>query len=255
MRQTAEWTLQQDRAATDLSEDPRQFPSARAAVNRELSDASGTMPAALPRAVWFATLGLVLVAGSSVSCMLGAAETQSPAGSQRDGAIVLAAAQGEPGKKAAPVEGQVFLSVDRLPAGKTVPFAIKLVVAKGWHINANPAIPDFMIPTEVTLKSSAEVTIKQVVFPKGKLGAVAGIDEKVSQYEGEVLLRGDLIIPEEAGGSTDKLEFAVRYQACNDKGCQTPKTIKLVGEVQVAQPGEAVKPINDSLFASDAKKK
>ena len=67
-------------------------------------------------------------------------------------------------------------------------------------------------------------------------------------YEGEVSIRGTLTVPEKAGDQTDEMEITINYQACNEAGCQPPKSIKLTGKLPVAKRGEAVKLINARLF-------
>ena len=71
-------------------------------------------------------------------------------------------------------------------------------------------------------------------------------------YEGEVALLGTLTVPKSSGGQTDEMEITINYQACNEKGCLPPKSIKLTGKLPVAKAGEAVKPINVKLFAPKA---
>jgi hypothetical protein len=46
----------------------------------------------------------------------------------------------------------------------------------------------------------------------------------------------------------EEFELSVKYQACSNDRCETPKTLKLSGKVAVAPAGEKVKTINDKLF-------
>jgi len=148
------------------------------------------------------------------------------------------------------VKAKVFLSVDKLPAGGKCQFVVILDVEKGWHINANPPEPDNMIPTQVTVASKVDLKQLETTYPAGKKLAVEVFPEPVSVYEGQVEIRGEIEVPTGAGGKTDDLEFQIRYQACNDKTCLPPKTMKLANKMEIAKSGTAVKQINQKYFPS-----
>ncbi|MFO0918571.1 MAG: protein-disulfide reductase DsbD family protein [Planctomycetaceae bacterium] len=148
------------------------------------------------------------------------------------------------------VKAKVFLSVDKLPAGGKCKFLVILDVEKGWHINANPPEPDNMIPTQVTVASKVDLKQAETKYPTGKKLVVEVFPEPVSVYEGEVEIRGEIDVPAAAGGKTDDLEFQIRYQACNDKTCLPPKTLKLANKMEVAKSGTSVKQINQKYFPS-----
>ena len=124
-----------------------------------------------------------------------------------------------------------------------------LDVKEGWHIQANPPSPDFLIPTKLSFKSKAGVTLAEPKYPMGHGFKMEGEDMESMVYDGEVSLHGTLTVPNASGGQTDEMEITINYQACNKDGCLPPKTIKLTGKLPVAKAGETVKPINAKLFA------
>lgn len=151
-------------------------------------------------------------------------------------------------KKPEHVHAKAFLSVDKLPAGSACQLVVILEIAKGWHINANPPTEEFQIPTKITWKSKNGLELIDVKYPKGSGFKFDGADDEVLVYEGEVQVRGTLTIPKDAAGLTEEMEITINYQACNEKGCLPPKSVKLTGKLPIAKPGEVVKPINASLF-------
>ena len=177
---------------------------------------------------------------------VGANDTTAKAGEKL---ILLAEQQEERPKKDELVRARAYLSTDRLPAGGTCRIVVLLDVKEGWHINANPPSPDFLKPTKLSFKSKSGVTLADPVYPKGHGFKMEGEDMDAMVYEGEVAIDGTLTVPKSSGGVTDEMEITVNYQACNEKGCQPPKSIKLTGKLAVAKPGESVKPINSKLFA------
>ncbi|MBS0202376.1 MAG: DUF255 domain-containing protein [Planctomycetes bacterium] len=154
----------------------------------------------------------------------------------------------DPPKKDEHVRGVAYLSVDKLPAGSACQVIVVLTVAKGWHINANPPSPDYLKPTKISWKSKNGVELVDVKYPKGFAFKIEDSDDEAMVYEGEVQVRGTLKVPKDAGGLTEDMEITVHYQACNEKGCLPPKSIKLTGRLQIANQGEVVKSINGKLF-------
>jgi uncharacterized protein YyaL (SSP411 family) len=157
--------------------------------------------------------------------------------------------------KTAVVTGQAYLSVDRLPAGKTCKVLVQLQIAEGWHIHANPAgDPDIDLPTELELDSKLGIELTKIVYPAGK-NVERGDDEKPqSLYMGKVNLIGQLEVPATAAGRREELTVTVAFQACNDAQCLPPKKLKLTVPVTVAKADEPVKQINEAMFAPPAKK-
>ncbi len=143
----------------------------------------------------------------------------------------------------------IYLGQDRLVAGETTPVAVVIDIAEGWHLNANPPRPEFVIPTEVTVttKHGTELTVPS--YPAGRDFRVEGIDEPLSVYEQRVVILGRLRVPLEAAGQTEELTFTLRYQACNDRTCTQPQRVSLSGTVPVSPPGTPVRAINAELFA------
>ncbi|MEX0701734.1 MAG: DUF255 domain-containing protein [Planctomycetales bacterium] len=153
------------------------------------------------------------------------------------------------------VKARAYLSVDRLPAGETCRIIVLLDVAEGWHVNQNPAKPKNFIPTQLTIKAKEGTQLSAVRYPAGKELEVAGIDEPLFVYEGQVAVHGVLTAPAESAGKTEEFEISVRYQACNERTCLPPATVKLTGKVPVAARGETVRAVNEKLFREEQKQR
>jgi uncharacterized protein YyaL (SSP411 family) len=167
--------------------------------------------------------------------------------------VVLAEQKDDRPKKDELVKGRAYLSTDRLPAGGTCQVIVLLDIKPEWHVNANPASRDYLIPTKVSFKSKLGVKLSDPTYPEGEGIKIEGEDMEVLVYEKEVAIRGTLTIPEKAAGQTDEMEIAITYQACKEKECLPPKTIKLTGKLGVTKSGESAKSINARLFKEPAK--
>jgi uncharacterized protein YyaL (SSP411 family) len=99
---------------------------------------------------------------------------------------------------------------------------VTLEIAKGWHLYANPAGNDMLIPTSIQVNAKAKLDDLKIAYPKGTEIKDPAVDQKVFVYEGKVELKASFHRTE-AG----PLEVVVKYQACDDKRCLAPKTVKL----------------------------
>ncbi|OYW21977.1 MAG: hypothetical protein B7Z55_05175 [Planctomycetales bacterium 12-60-4] len=190
----------------------------------------------------------------SVLWMLLASGLGSAIGAERVTSVELRVAQadtetkGGVPKKDEKVKAEAHLSVDKLAPGQECKILIRLTVAPGWHINANPAKPEGFPATEVSFKGKKGTLLKDVKFPPGKSIQMPDQDEPVSVYFGKVDVFGKLVVPAEAAGMTEEMEIVVTYQACDENRCLPPTTVKLGGKLPVAQSGESVRSINEKLF-------
>ena len=146
------------------------------------------------------------------------------------------------------VTATAFLSTNRLPAGDRCRIAVVLDVEPGWHINTNPAFPEFLIPTTVSIRSDQGTTLESLQFPTGKDLKVEGLPEPYKVYDGKVTIFGELVVPESAAGKQEAFELHIRYQSCDDEHCERPRTLKFAGSVPVAEIGESVQQINREIF-------
>lgn len=150
------------------------------------------------------------------------------------------------------VKAEAHLSVDRLPAGDKCQILIRLTIQPEWHIGANPPLNKEDVVTKVEWKGKLGSKLAQVKYPTGKkFTPETGTAQLV--YDGKVDIKGTLEIPAEAGGQNEEMEIIVHYQACNDKICRIPTTVKLAAKLPVAKSGEPVKQINEKLFAPPSK--
>lgn len=154
----------------------------------------------------------------------------------------------DPKKAPDRVTATAFLSASRLPAGDRCRIAVILEVDPGWHINTNPAYPDFLIPTTVSIRSDQGTTLESLKFPKGKELKIEGLPEAYKVYDGKVKIFGELVVPKSAAGKQEAFELHIRYQSCDDEHCERPRTLKFAGSVPVAEVGESVQQINRAIF-------
>jgi len=89
-------------------------------------------------------------------------------------------------------------------------FGLRLSIREGWHINANPASLEFLIPTRI------EGDLRAVVYPQGESFRPAFAGEELQVYSGQIEIRGEI--------SMRNPRLRLTYQACDDRRCLPPVT-------------------------------
>lgn len=146
-------------------------------------------------------------------------------------------------------KAKVSFALDRTAyePGTTARLAAVLDIEDGWHVNANPASFDYLIPTALEVEAPAGWPQAAVAYPQGKKLAFAFAEEPLSVYDGRVALVARMTVPPEAGVGAVKVRATVTYQACDDSSCLPPVTKEEEVEVRVGAAGE---PVNEGVFAA-----
>ena len=112
--------------------------------------------------------------------------------------------------------------------GNQIDVEVQVKIAAGWHINANPAGQDNLIPTTITVDKDALIEINNVKYPKGKSMKFEFSPESVNVYE------GTFTIPLKLKQKPDTLIkkgvpiiLKLNYQACNDTECLLPQELNI----------------------------
>ncbi|MEP3481522.1 MAG: protein-disulfide reductase DsbD domain-containing protein [Fuerstiella sp.] len=153
-----------------------------------------------------------------------------------------------------PLKVKIYPFYNKLPVNEKCLIAIELDIAKGWHINANPANPDWMKPTVVTLKSKHDIKLSKIKYPKHHELPVAGSDDPYYVYDGKTMVYVQLDIKNLTPAKSVELEFHVHFQGCNSGQCLPPDSIVMKGKLPVAAVGETLKKINAEKFPKPKKK-
>lgn len=138
--------------------------------------------------------------------------------------IGMVAAWSQAGGAGVKSDSKVKVAIKSTKAGNEETVVVTLTIDKGWHIYANPVgLEDLASSqTALTIEGNPKPEGVKIDYPAGKLvkDTVVG-DHKI--YEEEVVLKAQV-------RRTDNgpLTVAVKFQACSDKQCLLPATIKKV---------------------------
>jgi hypothetical protein len=110
--------------------------------------------------------------------------------------------------------------------GGSAEVTLKLTVASGYHINANPASFSYLIPTSVQLQPSYEVSAGTPVYPASVTRKFAFSKDPLAVYEGDVIIKVPLRADGKAPKGENKVGARVRVQPCDEEACYPPRTIE-----------------------------
>lgn len=113
----------------------------------------------------------------------------------------------------------------RLKAGGAGEATVRLVIAEGYHVNANPATDKWLQPTELKAEPQQGVTPGKPVYPRALTKKFGFSETPLAVYEGSPVIR--LPLRAEAGATRGQhtLRARVRVQPCNDEACLPPRDI------------------------------
>lgn len=146
------------------------------------------------------------------------------------------------------VEASAVLETDAAHPGSTVKAAWVAKIAPGYHINDHKPSHEYLIPSELKLDSSPEVAVQGIHYPPGVPVKFEFDDEKLSVYQGTLVVRAALKIASTAqpGDYTLKGKFA--YQACNDRACFAPTSVPVELVIKVVGSKTPLKHVHPEIF-------
>jgi hypothetical protein len=112
----------------------------------------------------------------------------------------------------------------QLPAGGAAEASVSVQIAKGYHINGNPA-SKFQIATTLDVAKDEGITISKPVYPAAMTKKFSFSDEPITVYEGEAVIKQSLRAAANATKGARVLRGKLKVQPCDDHVCYPPRTL------------------------------
>lgn len=108
---------------------------------------------------------------------------------------------------------------------------VRLDIADGWHVNAQPASLDFLVATSINATVDGETVPLTVAWPEGHASGIELGGTEIKVYGDGTVLPVQLDAAALDAGAQPTLK--IRVQSCSDKGlCLPPSTLSV-------QPGQS----------------
>jgi DsbC/DsbD-like thiol-disulfide interchange protein len=108
---------------------------------------------------------------------------------------------------------------------------VELTIAPGLHLYGQP-VPAGLVPLAIEVAPITGVVVGTSRLPPPQPYHVAGLDENLFVYEGQVTVSVPLTFVQE--GEEQTVHVTIRHQACTATDCLGPSTMTLSLAVQVA---------------------
>jgi len=135
------------------------------------------------------------------------------------------------------VKPQVSAPAAPVARGQAFDVAVTAEIRKGFHVQANKVLEDYLIPTKLEAHLPAGWKLLDTSYPKGKLVKFPFNPKEMAVYEGRIELKLKLQADAAASAGKVKLPLTLRYQACTDAACLPPVRLPLEATVEVAPGG------------------
>jgi DsbC/DsbD-like thiol-disulfide interchange protein len=124
----------------------------------------------------------------------------------------------------------------RILPGSSGKLLLTLVIVPGWHINANGASRENVLPTEFVWMPPNGVAMTKIEYPRGEPVRVAFQDEPLMAYRDEVQIVVDFRVDKTAKPGVVTLAGEVTVQACSDEVCLAPSDLEVSVPVEILRP-------------------
>lgn len=122
----------------------------------------------------------------------------------------------------------------RAKAGSTIEVRLPLELKGGFHVNSNAPLDKTLIPLRVTWQDGL-LGATEVVFPKPVMETYKFTKEPLSVFTGNFEVVTKFQVAPTAPAGPTAINGTVRYQACNDNGCQFPTNLPVAIQVTIVR--------------------
>jgi hypothetical protein len=126
-----------------------------------------------------------------------------------------------------PVAVTVETADVRVAAGETTEARVTVRIRPGFHVQANPAAEEFLVPLTVELQERPPVRVGLPVYPAGRPHRLRGAASDLLTYAGTVTVRVPVSVESDVERGRDEvvaLSGSLHYQACSGRVCLRPST-------------------------------
>lgn len=134
-----------------------------------------------------------------------------------------------------PVHVEACASRARLHPGQSFQVVITATIKQGFHINSNKPTDEFLIPTVVSLDQTKGIVFDSVRYPEPQFKVFSYLTGKRPVYEGKISIVAQGKVLEGISPGDIKLSGSLRYQACDDRRCFVPDTVRFEVSLKIVE--------------------
>lgn len=112
-----------------------------------------------------------------------------------------------------------------LRSGDTVIVAVPVMIKAGFHVQANPASDEFLIPLDLAFEPVGGIAVGGISYPAPERHRLEGGDTDLLTYQGTIHLGASFVAARTDTERIVVVSGSLRYQACDDTRCYVPRRI------------------------------
>jgi thiol:disulfide interchange protein DsbD len=120
-----------------------------------------------------------------------------------------------------------------IAAGESGDVLVRLQIAHGYHVNANPPSQSYLKATEIELTPADGISVEFIRYPDPLIRTFSFSETPLKVYEGETELKVRLKAEKSTSPGKHNLSAKLRVQACDDKLCYAPGALDVTVPVNV----------------------
>ena len=141
-----------------------------------------------------------------------------------------------------------IVETDAVHPGTIAHVALEVTLDPGFHVNSNTPLDEFLIPTVLTLDPPAGISLEALAFPEAILLEQVGAEQPLAVFEEDFLIGAALTFDATLSPGSYAVPGTLRYQACNERMCFTPKSVQIQFDLTVAAATQALSTVRPDLF-------
>ena len=116
------------------------------------------------------------------------------------------------------------IAPDKIKKGRVVRASVVIDIPRGLHVQSNRPLDKYLIATKLDVETPSGMKVGPVSYPRPIMRNLKFSKGAVAVYEGRAVLRFNVSVPANYGGSSGEIKGKLRFQACNDEACFPPVT-------------------------------
>jgi thiol:disulfide interchange protein DsbD len=125
-----------------------------------------------------------------------------------------------------------FVSSTAVRPGESVRLALRVVVPQGVHLQSDKPRDPTLIATVLWIDPAA-ASVREIVFPPSTDFRVEGLPDLLAVLERDIVIGVEAVVPATASAGDWRIPARLRYQACDDRQCDRPRTAETGWTVRV----------------------
>jgi len=113
---------------------------------------------------------------------------------------------------------------DKVKKGQTVKASVVMEIPQGLHVQSSKPLDKFLVATKLDVETPQGMKVGPIQYPRALMRNLKFSKAQVAVYEGRAVLRFNLTVPANYGGSSGEIKGRLKFQACNDDACFPPIT-------------------------------